>query len=111
MSSSSSYVKIPLSFQTTIHYEPKYRAFVCLLCHHAIGLKGMERHLMHNHRIDFDQRTEFRTVLKNIDAAETIKSIPIPIDDQEPIKGLTIHKGYKCNDCDKMKTISLFVIR
>ena len=66
---------------------------------------------MHNHRIDFGQRTEFRTVLNNIDAAETIKSIPIPIDDQEPIKGLTIHKGYNCNDCDKMKTISLRIIR
>ena len=66
---------------------------------------------MHNHRIDFGQRTEFRMVLNNIDAAETIKSIPIPIDDQEPIKGLTIHKGYNCNDCDKMKTISLRIIR
>jgi len=31
---------------------------------------------MHNHQIDFGQRTEFRTVLNNIDAAETIKSIP-----------------------------------
>jgi len=111
MSSSSSHVKIPLSFQTIIHYEPKYRALICLLYHHAIGLKATEKHLMHNHRINFDQRTQLRIALENIDAAEKIKAIPIPLDDQESIKGLTIYNGYKCNDCDKMKTVSLPVIR
>ena len=111
MSSSSSHVGIPLSFQNTIHYERKYRTLICLLCHHAIGLKGIERHLMYNHRIDFNQRTEFRMAIKNIDATETIKAIPIPDDNEEPIKGLTIYDGYKCNDCNEMKTISLCVIR
>ena len=110
-SSSSSHIGIPLSFQNTIHYEPKYRALICLLCHHAIGLKAIEKHLMKNHRINFDQRTEFRNALKNIDATEKINTIPIPVDDQPPIKGLTVYDGYKCNDCEKMKTISLPVIR
>ena len=77
MSSSSSHVKIPLSFQTIIHYEPKYRALICLLYHHAIGLKATEKHLMHNHRINFDQRMQLRIALENIDAAEKIKAIPI----------------------------------
>ena len=71
----------------------------------------MERHLIHNHWIDFDQWIEFRTILKNIDAAETIKSISISIDDQEPIKDFTIYNSYKCNDYDKIKTISLSIIR
>jgi len=66
---------------------------------------------MHNYRINFDQRTQLRIALENIDAAEKIKAIPIPLDDQESIKGLTIYNGYKCNDCDKMKTVSLPVIR
>jgi len=59
MSSSSSHVKIPLSFQTIIHYEPKYRALICLLCHHAIEVKATEKHLMHNHRINWSERVTF----------------------------------------------------
>jgi len=91
MSSSSSRVGILLSFQNTIHYEHKYQALICLLCHHAIGLKGIERHLIHNYRIDFNQWTKFRMALKNIDAAETIKATN---DNEEPIKGLTIYDSY-----------------
>jgi len=34
---------------------------------------------MHNHRINFDQRTQLRIALENIDVAEKIKAIPIPI--------------------------------
>jgi len=31
---------------------------------------------MYNHRINFDQRTQLRITLENIDAAEKIKAIP-----------------------------------
>jgi len=66
---------------------------------------------MHNHRIDFNQWTEFRMTLKNIDAVEIIKVIPISDDNEEPIKDLTIYDGYNYNDYNEMKTISLSVIR
>ena len=58
-SSSSFHIGISLSFQNTIHYEPKYRALICLLCHHAIEVKATEKHLMHNHRINWSERVTF----------------------------------------------------
>ena len=111
ISLSFSHVEILVLFQNIIYYKHKYRALIHLLCHHTIGLKGIERHLIYNYRIDFNQQTEFRMTLKNIDTAETIKAIPIPDDKKEPIKDLTIYDGYKCNNCNEMKTISLLVIR
>jgi len=101
---------IPSSFQTIVSYEPKYQALVCLLCHHAIGCKNLEKHLIITHKIDFQQHTLLRTALPHISAVDHIKDISIPLDDQEPIEGLLIYDGYKCDNCDDMKTINLRVM-
>jgi Orsellinic acid/F9775 biosynthesis cluster protein D len=66
----------------------------------GVGKQRLNRHLQERHTITQQERKTLVKALKIIPMIETEATFPSPAHHSEPIRGLEILDGFKCNDCE-----------
>lgn len=90
---------IPLEFQSLLWYDAKWQVLICRVCGLGLAADRLVRHLRSVHHMKYKEHRPIVRAISTLPAIDKADQFPCPL---SPIADLPIHRGFKCDCCDKL---------